>query len=175
MKVLNLRCAHEHRFEGWFKSDDEVHAQLADGRLVCPLCGDADIVRLPSAPHVLVPGSARPPGGGEAVSGAAGGAAGKGRNPEAAVDAAGSGLVDSRPESAVARQAAWLQRLRRVIESTDDVGDRFAAEARRMHYGEAEERAIRGRATKEEARALVDEGIDVVALPTPDALKATLQ
>lgn len=58
---------------------------------------------------------------------------------------------------------------------TEDVGHRFAAEARRMHYGEVEERAIRGQATLQETTELLDEGIAVLPLPLPEAAKETLQ
>jgi hypothetical protein len=64
---------------------------------------------------------------------------------------------------------------RQVLAHTENVGERFAEEARRMHYGEAEERAIRGQASREEAVALMEEGIEVLPLPLPAALKETLQ
>jgi hypothetical protein len=62
-----------------------------------------------------------------------------------------------------------------VLATTVDVGERFADEARRIHYGEVDERPIRGRATLEEAEALRDEGIEVAALPLPAALKGPVQ
>lgn len=74
-----------------------------------------------------------------------------------------------------ALQAAWLQAARQIMARTEDVGSRFADEARRMHYGEVEERAIRGRATAQETSELLDEGIAVLPLPLPDAAKETLQ
>jgi hypothetical protein len=72
-------------------------------------------------------------------------------------------------------QSQWLRAVRQVLESTEDVGERFPEEARRIHYGEVEERGIRGRATKEDADALREEGIEVMALPLPDAVKGPLQ
>ncbi len=72
-------------------------------------------------------------------------------------------------------QSQWLKVVRQVMSSTEDVGDRFAEEARRIHYGEVEERGIRGRASSEDAEALREEGIAVVALPLPDALKGPIQ
>ncbi|CAM8654830.1 Protein of unknown function DUF1178 [Comamonadaceae bacterium] len=65
--------------------------------------------------------------------------------------------------------------VRHVLASTDDVGDRFAEEARRIHYGETEERAIRGQATADEAKELVEEGIELMAIPIPKHLKNPLQ
>jgi hypothetical protein len=68
-----------------------------------------------------------------------------------------------------------MRAVREVIAKTEDVGERFADEARKMHYGEAEERGIRGQATREQTEALLDEGIAVMPLPMPAALKETLQ
>lgn len=65
--------------------------------------------------------------------------------------------------------------VRRVVANTEDVGERFAEEARRIHYGEADERGIRGQASQEETEALLDEGIAVVPLPVPHGFKETLQ
>ncbi|HEX4233892.1 MAG TPA: DUF1178 family protein [Caldimonas sp.] len=77
--------------------------------------------------------------------------------------------------SEVTLQSQWLRAVRQVLSSTEDVGERFPEEARRIHYGEVEERGIRGRATKEDADALREEGIEVMALPLPDAVKGPVQ
>jgi hypothetical protein len=58
---------------------------------------------------------------------------------------------------------------------TVDVGEQFAEEARRIHYGETEARAIRGKASVEDARELIEEGIELIALPIPEHLKKPLQ
>ncbi len=151
MKVLNLRCAQQHCFEGWFGSEDEFARQLAGSEIACPLCGDTNAMRLPSAPHIGAGRQDRPerPGGTVAAS------------PQAS------------PE--VTLQSQWLRAMRRVMNSTEDVGERFPEEARRIHYGEVEERGIRGRASREDADALREEGIEVMALPVPDALKGPVQ
>lgn len=72
-------------------------------------------------------------------------------------------------------QRQVMQAVRQIMANTEDVGDRFAEEARRIHYGETEARGIRGQATPDEAQALAEEGIDVVALAVPEALKDPLQ
>ena len=72
-------------------------------------------------------------------------------------------------------QALFLKAIRHVLANTEDVGERFADEARRIHYGEADERGIRGQATADQREALRDEGIEVHALPIPAALKEPLQ
>lgn len=140
MKVLNLRCTHEHAFEGWFASEDEFRDQLARDLVECPLCADRAITRLPSAPRLNVSRRADAP------------------DPAPAADVQ------------TAAQAQWLKAMRRMIDKTEDVGERFPEEARRIHYGEARDRGIRGQASREEADALRDEGIEVQALPVPSAL-----
>ena len=152
MKVLNLQCAHRHSFEGWFGSEDEFQAQLAKGLVECPMCGDTAIAKLPSAPRLnlgaqpLPQPSAQPPESSEVVT-----------------------LPDA------AMQKAWLKMVRHVMANTEDVGERFAEEARRIHYGESEERGIRGQASREQTEALLEEGIGVLPLPIPKALKGPVQ
>jgi hypothetical protein len=151
MKVLNLCCANDHRFEGWFGSDDDFTSQLERSMVECPLCGDHMITRLPTAPRLNVSGATK----------------GKEGEPSPAP-------ADGQPQ-AEQLQAKWIKAVRHAIANTEDVGERFAEEARRIHYGEAEERGIRGQASADEAQSLREEGIDVVALPIPDALKDRLQ
>ncbi len=153
MKVLNLQCVQGHGFEGWFGSEDDFQDQLGRGLVECPLCGDHGVQKLPSAPRLNLGASA------PAV-------------PAAAAASAQQDVVLS-PEQAM--QAAWMKMVRHVVANTEDVGQRFPEEARRMHYGETGERAIRGQASAEEAQALVEEGIGVLPLPIPKALKGPLQ
>lgn len=150
MKVLNLRCANDHRFEGWFASDDDFASQGERGLMACPICSDQAITRLPSAPRVNLLGR-----GDDARSGPT-------------VDA----VLPAQPEK---QQAQWLRAVREMIASTEDVGERFAEEARRIHYGETDPKAIRGQATPREREALADEGIEVFTLPTGVPPKTSLQ
>jgi hypothetical protein len=146
MKVLNLQCTHGHGFEGWFASEDDFQGQLARGLVECPLCGDPAVHKMPSAPRLNLSGA----------------------KPEEA-----RREVMTAPDAAM--QAAWLKMVRHVMANTEDVGERFAEEARRIHYGETEERAIRGQASREQTEALLDEGIGVLPLPVPKALKGPVQ
>jgi hypothetical protein len=84
-------------------------------------------------------------------------------------------VAHANPESMQLMQAAWMKMVKHVMANTEDVGKNFAEEARKMHYGESEERNIRGKASFEETQELLDEGIDVLPLPVPDALKGGLQ
>lgn len=151
MKVLDLRCSHGHGFEGWFASGDDFEHQLAGGLIECPVCNSRSIVKLLSAPRLNM-GSVAPTVPAPQVT----------ETPEGNVGQAGHAA------------AQRLSALRRLLAETEDVGNRFPEEARRMHYGEAPERAIRGQATVEQANALQDEGIEVVALPTASTPKAAL-
>ncbi|OMG74085.1 DUF1178 family protein [Burkholderia ubonensis] len=86
-----------------------------------------------------------------------------------------SGATQAKPADPRALQAQVMRALREVLEKSENVGERFAEEARRIHYNEAPVRSIRGVTTPEDAQALVEEGIDVMPLPIPGALKETLQ
>lgn len=145
MIVFNLSCAADHKFEGWFASGEDFDAQRDRGLLSCPLCGSADVVKQLSAPRLNlhaqsqdVPARKMPVGDAAA-------------QPVAMLSAT--------------QQQALAELVRQVVENTEDVGQDFAEEARRIHYKEAEVRAIRGVATREEAQALAEEGIEVAPLP----------
>ena len=172
MKVLNLQCAHQHSFEGWFGSEDDFQSQLARGLVECPMCSSKVIVKMPSAPRLNFGGhrapveSASQPG--EQVLSIAADAP-EGTNPVTALE------VPAQAGPTPEQQAAFFKALRHVVANTEDVGDRFAHQARAMHYGDVEPRSIRGQATPREATELIEEGIDVMALPMPAALKETLQ
>jgi hypothetical protein len=165
MKVLNLQCAHQHDFEGWFGSEDDFQSQLARGLVECPLCGDRQVTKQLTAPRLNLSTSR----GERDVSLPKG----EVTAPSAASTPAPAQEVTSMSPAQV--QAAWLQAVQHVMANTEDVGQRFAEEARKMHYGESEERGIRGQATPEQTRDLLEEGISVMPLPIPDALKGPVQ
>ncbi len=152
MKVLNLQCEHQHSFEGWFASEDDFVQQLDRGLLTCPVCGSATVHKTLSAPRLNLKSS-------------------RTREPQAPAKA------DATPVSHVPAQlqAKWLQAVRTLMANTEDVGERFATEVRAMHYGDAEERAVRGQATPQQAIELIEEGIEVLPLPALDVFKEPLQ
>lgn len=137
MKVFRLACSHGHDFEGWFGSSDEFDRQQAGGEIACPLCGNREVTRLPSAPYVNT-------GVREART-----------LPVAAAQAGSSPKLGA----AIAALRAY------VMANTEDVGRLFPEVARRMHYGEESHRGIRGHATSDEAAELREEGIDALTLP----------
>lgn len=185
MKVLDLQCPQCHSFEGWFGSEDDFQSQLARGLVQCPMCDDRTITKKLSAPRLNLIGNqanssthdrnAREHGANDhpqADSAAAPGsmATGTANGQEAASDKLALAAMQD-PQF----QAAYLRMARAMLAKTEDVGNQFAEEARKMYYGEADERAIRGQATHTQALELLDEGIDVMPLLLPKALKASLQ
>jgi hypothetical protein len=163
MKVLDLQCSHQHAFEGWFASEDDFQGQLARGLVTCPMCSDPAIQKMPSAPRLNL-GASEP----AAVAGAR----------DLSVPAVSPAAVSVQQAATPATPpgpAEFLKALREVMARTEDVGERFADEARAMHYGDAEQRSIRGQASRAEAIELLEEGIEVMPLPLPAAVKETLQ
>lgn len=167
MKVLDLQCEHNHLFEGWFGSEADFQDQQARGLVQCPLCGNATVTKLLSAPRLNF-GKARQP-----VSDAPSTSSASANPPAPTSPTATEVAAMLPPEHALA--TAWLAMTRRIMAQTEDVGSKFAEEARKIHYGETEERGIRGRATPDETEALLEEGIGVMPFFVPDALKGPVQ
>lgn len=144
LKVFDLACEHGHVFEGWFRSQDDYEKQRHEGWVSCPVCSSTEISKKLSAPRLNLR---------HGVSGQSGSA-----QPEAQA-------VSENQPTLQALQAEFLQQVKQVIRNTDDVGVDFAQEARKIHEGEAPERAIRGSATYEEYESLREDGINVLAIP----------
>lgn len=141
LKVFDLECDHSHIFEGWFGSHEDYDAQQARGLVTCPVCGSATITKRLSAPRLNVAHLHAP----------------------AAQPLVPPGASDA--EKMAAFQAAVMRQVRALVRSTENVGPRFAEEARRIHEGDADDRPIRGTATVEEREALAEDGIEVMAVP----------
>lgn len=151
MKVLDLECAQGHRFEGWFASEDDFQNQSRRALVQCPLCGDPNVIKKLSAPRLNLTTV----------------------RTDSHCDVEQQSVV--MPPKDHALDAAWLTVARQIVANTTDVGMQFAEEARKIHYGESESRAIRGQTTATEARDLIEEGILVVPLMLPDSVKEPLQ
>ncbi len=162
MKVFNLKCVHGHAFEGWFKSHLAFEEQQAQGLLTCPFCDSNEIEKTLSAPRVNLSSAAEPA---EAALPAV-------ADPEPSQRQAA--VMTSAPGGAPALAAA-LKMVREMLASSEDVGDRFAEEARAMHANELPPRPIHGQTSLETAQELAEEGIPVVAIPFGNLLKTPLQ
>ena len=144
MIIFDLRCAPSgHVFEAWFASSADYDEQQARGLVACPLCGSAEIAKAPMAPAVGAKGNSSP-----------------------APDSA-PGLIAGAPEAVKAMLAAAATLQKTLLAGSESVGDRFAAEARAIHLGEADPRPIHGEATRAEAESLLDDGVPIAPLPFP--------
>jgi hypothetical protein len=141
MIVFNLTCSNDHPFEGWFGSAADFEQQQKSALLSCPLCGSSKVSKALHAPYVNTGGTHQP-------------------------------AERERQTKGGAEQYANVgdelsQLIEHLIANTDDVGDAFPEEARKIHYQEAPERKIRGNASRDEVKDLREEGIEVMALPIP--------
>lgn len=142
MIVFDLACGNAHSFEGWFGSSEEFASQQARGLLTCPVCESAAVTKAPMAPAVPAKGNRAAP---------------------AARPLANKTMPVEFAEAFKALAAAQAE----ALAKSEWVGDRFAAEVRSMHYGEVNEKQVHGRATKDDAVALMEEGIAVAPLLVP--------
>ena len=135
MIKYSVRCKNTHEFEGWFKDSATFDAQAKSGDIACPHCGNTKVTKAPMSPRISKSSNT-------------------GSTPEA------------RAREVAERILEAAQQMRKDVEDNCDyVGDQFADEARRIHYGEADERGIYGEASDEETQELDEEGIEVYRLP----------
>jgi hypothetical protein len=144
-----LRCERDHTFESWFQSSSAFDSQVKRKLVTCPVCGSAKIEKAIMAPQIVSK---------------------KRRESTAPAPAQAPDAPSPGPTPLMMAQEsklrAKLKELRdHIIKNADNVGDSFPNEARKMHYGEIEHRPIYGEASADEARALIDEGIEVSPLP----------
>jgi hypothetical protein len=144
MIIFELTCGRGHRFEGWFASGEEFARQQERSLVTCPVCDDAHIERLPSARVSIAKGVGR----------------------DNAPPAEPTEERNTTTDAAVGLPTEALVKLREMVRNTENVGRRFPEEARKMHYQEVPPRAIRGQASRDEAKALTDEGIEFTSLPS---------
>ena len=167
MIKYQLICEEDHEFEGWFGDSAAFESQQDSGLLTCPSCGSATVRRALMAPNLASPKtrkSAPPP---QEVRDSPAAPAPAASGPGASDPGApGSAAL---PEEAARRMHALMSEMRalqsKIKDECRDVGDEFAEEARKIHYGEVEPEGIYGQATEEEREALDEEGIAVMDIP----------
>jgi hypothetical protein len=149
----NLRCERGHAFESWFQSSSAYESQEKRKLVNCPACGSTKVERAIMAPQIVSK---------------------RGRDRAAPAPAASTEVTAPASTPLMMAQErelrAKLKELRdHIVKNADNVGERFPNEARKMHYGDIEHRPIYGEASPEEARSLIDEGVEVSPLPVlPD-------
>jgi hypothetical protein len=144
-----LRCEQDHSFESWFQNSAAYDSQVKRKLVTCPVCSSTKVEKAIMAPRIV----------------------GKKGRDKAPVEAAPAEAPVSESTSLMMAQErelrAKIKELRdHIVKNADNVGEKFPNEARAMHYGDKEHRPIYGEASPEEARALVDEGVEVSPLPT---------
>lgn len=186
VRVFDLQCQLNHVFEGWFGSEEDYQQQKQRGLLQCPICNSHEIHKRLSAPRLNL-GAKNPHPSPESdnsipanppVSHPDQATASKGLPatvPSGVANAKSNQGFQPSEQDILAIQRAMLEVARKVIASTEDVGDRFADEARSMHYGDAPERPIRGQASEHEKASLREEGIEIHEVLIPKAANETLQ
>ncbi|MDA4845848.1 DUF1178 family protein [Hoeflea poritis] len=135
MIKFDLICDKQHAFEAWFASNADYDAQKERGLVACPHCGSNAVEKALMAPSVSTA-----------------------RKKEAAMQLA----MNSNQKTAMDQLRKAVKAIR---DNSEDVGERFPEEARKIHYGESEERGIIGQASPDEVKSLVDEGVNVAPLP----------
>ena len=151
MIVFDLVCVAQHRFEGWFRSSDDFENQRQGAMIECPSCGHSAVSKAPMAPAV--------PAKANRISGSAAPIAPITVGQVSCQQPPAPDIV-SAPTNLAAAQA-------QALSNSKWVGDDFAARSRAMYYGEAAEERIHGRATREEAMSLIEEGVTVLPLIVP--------
>ena len=152
-----LRCERDHAFESWFQSSSAYDSQVRRKLVTCPVCNSTKVDKAIMAPRIVSK---------------------KGRD-NAAPDPAPVAPAEVAPTETTSTPLLMaqerelrvkLKELRdHIVKNADNVGERFPNEARKMHYGDIEHRPIYGEASPDEARALIDEGVEVSPLPVlPD-------
>jgi hypothetical protein len=145
----SLRCERGHAFESWFQSSSAYEAQEKRKLVNCPVCGSPKVERAIMAPQIVSK---------------------KGRESAAPAPAAATDVTAPTSTPLLMAQErelrAKLRELRdHIVKNADNVGERFPNEARKMHYGDIEHRPIYGEASPDEARSLIEEGVEVSPLP----------
>ena len=143
MIVYNLQCTEGHRFEGWFRASSAFEEQSAAHKLVCPVCESRAVTKAPMAPALA-------------------------RGLPAPAEPKAPAREDRSPSQEMHKMRQFMTGLRKYVEQNAEyVGPKFPEEARKIHYGETEERQIYGEASLVDVKELLEEGVEVAPLP-PD-------
>ena len=151
MIAYDLKCGRGHVFEAWFANSDTHDRQTKAGHVACPVCGDTRTAKAPMAPNISTRKAGR-------------------KRPAGEENLRRDGMAVATKGEFEQASDVWqaLQRIRaEVAKNCDYVGERFAEEARKIHYGESDQRNIYGETTADEAQGLREEGIDFGVLPWP--------
>jgi len=145
-----LHCANGHAFESWFQSGPVFDAQAASGLVSCPVCQSSAVAKA-----IMAPAVARGDRGAAPII----------RDAPAQPDAAEGSNLALLSAADAERRAAIVELRRRILEHSADLGAKFAEEALKIHQGLVPDRPIHGQASVEEARVLIEEGVNIMPIP----------
>lgn len=144
MIVFDIQCSNNHVFEGWFADSASYEKQAKKGTVECPVCSSNKVKKAPMAPNISMGATA------------------------SSAEESGASSEELSAKEQTSRYMTTLTKMRQHVEANCDyVGDKFAEEARRIHYGETDKHNIYGEASSEESESLRDEGIEFGAIPWP--------
>jgi len=158
MISFNLICDHGHGFEGWFNSSADYDDQQARGLVTCPYCDSANIAKGLMTPNVVAKSNTKPEKSGQNLTTMA-------RSPASMPQDMTAQITPEMAKAAAEAMAAMRQWQKTIEKECDNVGDAFAEEARKIHYGESDPRGIYGHTTDQEAEDLIEEGIAIAKMP----------
>ena len=158
MISFNLICDHGHGFEGWFNSSADYDDQQARGLVTCPYCDSANIAKGLMTPNVAAKSNTKPEKSGQNLTTMA-------RSPASMPQDMTAQITPEMAKAAAEAMAAMRQWQKTIEKECDNVGDAFAEEARKIHYGESDPRGIYGHTTDQEAEDLIEEGIAIAKMP----------
>jgi hypothetical protein len=158
MISFNLICDHRHGFEGWFNSSADYDDQQARGLVTCPYCDSANITKGLMTPNVAAKSNTKPEKSGQNLTTTA-------RSPAPMPQDMTAQITPEMAKAAAEAMAAMRQWQKTIEKECDNVGDAFAEEARKIHYGESDPRGIYGHTTDQEAEDLIEEGIAIAKMP----------
>lgn len=167
MIKYQLICEQKHEFEGWFQGSAAYDEQVANGLLRCPLCDSDQVKRALMTPNLASPKRRKPTASSVVEPAASAPTAPSSLPPvrQAAVQDRAAAMPSEQVQAFGAALAELRQLRQKIIKDCRDVGDNFAEEARKIHYGETEAEGIYGQATHEDREALQDEGIEIFDMP----------
>lgn len=154
MIVFDLKCKHNHQFESWFRSTADYDLQRESELVECPYCGSVEVKKAVMAPNIGAKSNQKTQTS-QLVDPS-----------RQTVNAVATGGANPEMQKLTKHVADAVEKLRKHVEKNcENVGDKFVDEARKIHYGESEERGIYGESSFDEARELLEEGIDIMPLP----------
>lgn len=166
MILYDLICDNDHEFESWFKSSSAYDTLRKGNNISCPMCGTEKVRKAPMAPRISKSGRGESEVESSTSAPAPASASGSASAPTADTTPAPPAETSEDMAQVMNKAVEAIKELQETIEKKfENVGEKFPEEARKIHYGETEARGIYGEASAEEAQELIEEGVEIAAVP----------